>query len=149
MSISFLILELRQFSFIRDLTRKPGFGNTPFWVLPNIWSLGQVGNTKFGTNASNKILVNVVKCQGYSFDRFWGIKGKPTRGGGMGGKITVPTPPRLGLIYHRDWILSSERLQLSYFTVNIGKFLRTSSLKNICERLLLAFLALATFPFRY
>ena len=91
MSVSFLILELRQFSFIGDLTRKPEFGNTPFWVLPNIWRLGQVGNTKFGTNASNKILVNEVKCQGYSFYRFWAIKGKPTPGGGG---ITLLSPPQ-------------------------------------------------------
>ena len=41
--------------------------NTPVWVLPNIWSLGQVKNTKFGTNVSSKMLLNATKCQGYSF----------------------------------------------------------------------------------
>ena len=46
--------------------------------------------TKFGTNVSNKMLLNVAKLQGYSFYRSWVIKGKPTGGGG-GGKITPPT----------------------------------------------------------
>ena len=77
MSISSLVLGLWQFSFIRDLTRNLEFGNTFVWVLPNMWSLRQVGNTKFGTNVSNKILLNATKCQGYSCYRFWAIKGKP------------------------------------------------------------------------
>ena len=54
--------------------------------------LGQVMDTKFGTNVSNKILLNTAKFQGYSSYRFWVIKGKPT--GGVGGKIT-PAPPQL------------------------------------------------------
>ena len=76
-----IVLELWQFSFIRDLTRNMEFRNTPIWVLPNIWRLAQVGNTKFGANVSNKILLNTAKCQGYSFTRFCVIKGKPTVGG--------------------------------------------------------------------
>ena len=50
--------------------------------------LGRVRDTKFGTNISNKMLLNAAKCLGYSFYRFWVIKGKPT------GWVT---PPRLGL----------------------------------------------------
>ena len=80
-----LVLELWQFSFIRDW---PEIGNTPVWVLPSIWRLGQVGDTKFGANVSSKILLNAAKCQGYSFYRFWVIKWKPTRWGGC--KITPP-----------------------------------------------------------
>ena len=77
-------------SFYEGLTRNPEIGNTPVWVLPNIWRLGQVRNTKFGSNISNKMLLNASKSQGYSFYRFWDIKGKPTRwrrgeGGGGGG----------------------------------------------------------------
>ena len=53
-------------------------------------------DTKFGTDVSNKILLNAAKFQGYNSYRFWVIKGKPTGGGG-GGKITS-TPPRLGSI---------------------------------------------------
>ena len=68
-------------SFYKRLTRNPEFGNTPIWVLPNIWRLGQVGDTKFGTNFFNKILLNAAKYQGNSFYRFWVMKGKPIRGG--------------------------------------------------------------------
>ena len=31
---------------------------------------GQIIDTKFGTNVSNKMLLNIAKCQGYSFYRF-------------------------------------------------------------------------------
>ena len=81
MSISFLVLKLWQFLFIKGLTRIPKIGNTPVWVLLNIWRLGRVRNTKFGTSVSNKMLLNPAKCQGYSF---WVIKGKPTGGEGRG-----------------------------------------------------------------
>ena len=91
-------------SFYKGLTRNPEIGNTPVWVLPNIWRLGRVMDTKFGTNVSNKMLLNAAKCQGYSFYCFWVIKGIPT---GRGGKITHPplSPPHL------------PRLGLSLFTV--------------------------------
>ena len=52
------------------LTRNPKIGNTPVWVLPNISRLGQVRDTKFGTNVSNKMLLNAAKWQGYSFYHF-------------------------------------------------------------------------------
>ena len=74
-------------SFYKGLTRNPEIGNTPVWVLPNIWRLGRVMDTKFGTNVSNRMLLNAAKCQGYSFYRFWVIKGKP-RGVGRGVKKT-------------------------------------------------------------
>ena len=53
--------------FYKGLTRNPEIGNTPVWVLPNVWRLGRVINTKFGTNVSNRILLNAAKSQGYSF----------------------------------------------------------------------------------
>ena len=37
-------------------------------------------NTKFGTNVSNRMLLNAAKFQGYSFYCFWVITGKPTGG---------------------------------------------------------------------
>ena len=44
------------------------------------------------TNASNKMLLNAAKRQGYSrFNRFWVIKGKPTEGG----KINTPLLPQI------------------------------------------------------
>ena len=79
-------------SFYKGFTRNLEIEKNPVGVLPNIWRLGRVKNTKFGMNVSNKILCNSAKCQGYSFYHFWVIKGKPT-----GGKITPTQPPRLGL----------------------------------------------------
>ena len=64
--------------FYKGLTRNPIIGNSPLWVLPNIWRLGGVMDTKFGTSVSNRILLNAAKFQGYSFFRFWVIKRKPT-----------------------------------------------------------------------
>ena len=60
-------------SFYKGLTRNPEIRNTPVWVLPNIWRLGLVRNTKFRMKVCNKILLNTAKCQGYSFYRFWVI----------------------------------------------------------------------------
>ena len=79
--------------FYKGLTRNPEIGNTPVWVLPNIWRLGQVMDTKFGTNVSNRMLLNAAKFSGYSFYHSWVIKGKPT--GVMSNY--PPPPPRLGL----------------------------------------------------
>ena len=76
----------------KGLTRNPEIGNTPVWVLPNIWRLEGVRDTKFGTNVSNEMLLNAAKCQGYSFYHFWVIKVKPT-----GGLKLSPSLPRLGL----------------------------------------------------
>ena len=77
MSISSLVLELWQYYFIRDW---PEIGNTPVWVLPNIWRLDWVMDTTFVTNVSNRMLLNAAKFQGYSVYHFWVIKGKPTEG---------------------------------------------------------------------
>ena len=68
--------------FYKGLTRNPEIGYTPVWVLCNIWRLGRVRNTKFDTDVSKKMLLNAVKCQGYSFYRFWVNKAKPTEEGG-------------------------------------------------------------------
>ena len=81
--------------FYKGLTRKPEIGNTHVWVFPNIWRLGQVMDTKFGTNVSNKMGLNARKFQYYSFYHFWVIKGKPTGG------LKLP-PPTLGLMNKRD-----------------------------------------------
>ena len=58
---------------------KSGNRKYSLWVLPNIWRLGQVKDTKFGKSVSNKMLLNTAKCQGYSFYRFWVIKGSSTQ----------------------------------------------------------------------
>ena len=67
-------------SFYRGMTRGPEIEDTPVWVLSNKFRLGWVRNTKFGTDVSNKMLLNNEKYQSYTFNRFWVIKGKPTWG---------------------------------------------------------------------
>ena len=75
--------------FHKGLTRNPEIGNTSVWGFPNIWRLGRVIDTKFGTNVFNRMLLNAAKFQGYSFYRFWIIKVKPTGG------IKLPPLPHL------------------------------------------------------
>ena len=53
-----------------------GFPGVRFWI----WKLGRVRDTKFGTNVFNNRFLSAAKSQGYSFLRFWVIKGKPTVG---------------------------------------------------------------------
>ena len=64
--------------FYKGLNRNPEIGNTLVSVFPNIWRLGWVMDTKFGTNLSNEM--SAAKYQDYSFCRFWVVKGKPTGG---------------------------------------------------------------------
>ena len=80
-------------SFYKGLTKTPEIVNIHVWVLPNIWRLGPLRNTKFGANVPNKIFLNATKFQGCNFHRLWVIKQQP---------ITphphlTPTPRRLGL----------------------------------------------------
>ena len=72
--------------FSQGVTRNLKIGNTPVWVLPNIWRLGWVKDTKSCTDVSKEMLLNAENRQGYNFYLFWVIKGKPTGGGE--GKIT-------------------------------------------------------------
>ena len=56
-------------------------GNRKYHCLSLLVSRqGQVRNTNFGTNVSNKMLLNAAKCLGYSFYCFWVIKGRSTGG---------------------------------------------------------------------
>ena len=101
MSISSLVLKLWQ--FCKGLTRNSEIRNTPIWVLPNTRRLEQVMDTKFCTNVSNRISLNAANFQGYSFYRFWVIKGKPTRG-----DVKFPPPPFLpGLGLNPNFVLNS------------------------------------------
>ena len=72
--------------FYKGLTRNLEIGNTHVWILPNIWRLGRVMDTKFGTNVSNKIWLNAAKFQGYSFYNFELLR-ENQLGGWSGGKI--------------------------------------------------------------
>ena len=49
--------------FYKGLTRNPEIKNTFVWVLPNIYRLGQVRDTKFGMNIFNQMLLNAAKYQ--------------------------------------------------------------------------------------
>ena len=69
--------EIMTIFFYKGLNKNPEIGNTPFCVLPNVYRLGQVMDTKFGTNVPNRMLLNVAKFQDYSFYRFWVTKKKP------------------------------------------------------------------------
>ena len=64
-----------QFLFIRGWPeiRKSEIPLSEFSTISR--RLGQARNTKFGTNVSNKMLLNAGKCQGYSFYRLWVING--------------------------------------------------------------------------
>ena len=42
-------------------------GNLEIGSSPNRWRLGQVRDTKFGTNVSYEMLLNAENCQAYSF----------------------------------------------------------------------------------
>ena len=64
----------------KGLTRNLEIVNTPVWVLPSIFRPGEVRDTGFGPNVSNKMLLNALKCQGYDFYRLLVIKGKLTWG---------------------------------------------------------------------
>ena len=46
------------YRLFRNIQKYPEIGNTTVCVLPKVWRLGQVRNTKFGTNVSNKMLTN-------------------------------------------------------------------------------------------
>ena len=63
--------------FYKGLTRNQKVGNIPVWVLFNIWRLGRDMDIKFGTDVSNKMLLNAASFQGYNSYRFWAIVGKP------------------------------------------------------------------------
>ena len=52
-------------------------------------------NTKFGTNVPNRISLNTAKFQGYSFHRFWVIKGTPPGGGVK--LLPPPSTPQIGV----------------------------------------------------
>ena len=82
--------------FYKGLTRNQ---NYPSWVFPNIWTQGQLRDTRFGTNFSNKILLNAAKWQGYSFYRFWIIKGKPTK------EVKLPVPTQIK-VNTSQWLIS-------------------------------------------
>ena len=98
--------------FYKGLTRNPEIGNTPVWVLSDIWRLGRVMDTKFGATVFNRMLLNAAKFQGYNFNCFWLIKRKPT-----GGKITPPLPATQIRVKSKQW-----RFLVTCIVITIGRF---------------------------
>ena len=86
MSISSLVLELWQFSFIRHWPEIQKSDITLSGFCPISGDRRELGIPNLP-----QMLPNVAKCQGYSFNCFWLIKGKPTEGE----KLHPPPPPNL------------------------------------------------------
>ena len=89
MSISSPVLQLWQL-----LTRNPEIGK-PWLSFAQYMETWASRNRKFGTDVSNKMLLNAARCPCYIFYRFWVIKGKPA--GGVKLTYPPPSPPRLRL----------------------------------------------------
>ena len=90
-SISWLLLELWQISFIKDWPEimKPEIPLSEFCEISGEW--GVLG-IPYLVQMSLIKLLNAAKCQSYSFYCFWVINGKPAVG------VKLFPPPRLGLI---------------------------------------------------
>ena len=71
----------------KRLARNLEIGNTLVLVSSNFWRLGQVRDTKWGSNISDIKLLSASKCQVYNFYRFGVMKGKS-----IGGKNTLSHP---------------------------------------------------------
>ena len=54
----------------KGLTRNPEIGNTSVQVLPKIWRLSGVRDTKFGRNVSKEKLFNAAKYRGSEFSSY-------------------------------------------------------------------------------
>ena len=90
MSISSLVLELWQLSFIKDWSeiRKSEKPSSKLFSTCAGCCGFEIPNL---AHVSNKMLLNAEKWQGYSFYHFWVINGKPTGGWGVGVVKVLPT----------------------------------------------------------
>ena len=95
--------------------------------------LRRVGDTKFGTNVSNEMLLNVAKYQDYSFYRFWIIKGKHAMGEGSNYRATMLTIFwNLQISYQ---IFLSKKVKQNVITANKnGKNELNDELPKICKK---------------
>ena len=111
--------------FYKGLTRNLEIRNTSVWVLPNIWRLGRVMDTKFGMNVSNRMLLNAAKFQGYSSYRFLVIKRKSTGGG-----VKLPLPPTTQIRVKCSFYWKMEILKLRYVLAKLPKFVQIRTLTS-------------------
>ena len=98
-SISLLVLQLWQFSFIRDFRNTTDIRNTTIWVLSNIWRPGQVRDTKFGTNILIKRNWMLQNARVTAFIVPELLRENQQRSM----KLPHPTQPRLGLKTIQRW----------------------------------------------
>ena len=91
MSVSSLVLELWQLSFIRDWPeiRKSEIPQS------ETGRQGRAMDTKFGTSVSNRMLLNAAKFQGTALTVFELSRENQLGGGGV--KLPPPPPPKLVL----------------------------------------------------
>ena len=59
--------EIMTIFVYKRLIRNPEIGNTPVCVLANIWRMGQVSDTKFCLNVSNKNLLYAANVRFIAF----------------------------------------------------------------------------------
>ena len=105
-----------------------------FFSINICWRLGRIRDAKFGMNVSSEKLLNLAKCQVYSLQDFWIIKGKPT------GEVGVKTSPTQIRVKH-IWLLSGYQalptaLTSTRFSLDISSWKTTFS-QNTFGRLVL------------
>ena len=54
----------------KGFIKNPEMGNTPVSVLPNIWRLGRVMDTKFGKDVSNEMLLQNARVTAFTVSEF-------------------------------------------------------------------------------
>ena len=93
-------------------------GNAPVWFLANIWRLGQIMGTKFGTNVSNRMLLNAAEFHVTTFTILELLRENQL---GMEGKITTHPPPlpRLGL---KHWTTIAVLKKFQIRLTNLAEF---------------------------
>ena len=99
--------------FYKGLTRNPEVGNTPVWVLPNIWRLWLVVVTKSGTNVSNRMLWMLQNARVTAFTAF-----ELLRENQLGGGDKINPPLRVNNyknIYKQLYLWLSRRLKLNFY----------------------------------
>ena len=98
----------------KRLTRNPVMGSSSVWVLLNIWRLGWVRDSKFGSNVSSEMLLNIAICQGYRLYHFWVIKRKLT-----GGRVKISPRPRKGLKLYMCFLINFPSGKVSHFFLSL------------------------------
>ena len=94
------------------------FGNVSSEFCLISRDLGRVRDTRFGMNASNEMLLNTAKCQGYNFYLLWVtfIWGKTNR------EAKYPATSRLGLAFFMSGSILYARTEKLHFSLESDWF---------------------------